>query len=92
MPAKKRKAASTEAKEPLIHITEEEQWKIVRDSGILQKVPATPEVAAEVAANEPLLSPLTEEIFAAMTLIIPHSFLLLMMEMYVSMMLVDFCR
>ena len=54
---------------------------MVRESGVLHKVPATP--AAEVEVEEHLLSPLTEEIFNAMTLIIPHAFLLLMMEMYV---------
>ena len=95
MAAKKRKTAQTEAatsghKEPLLHVSEEDQWKIIRDSGVLNKVPATPEVAAELKANEPLLSPLTEEIFSAMTLIIPHSFLLLMMEMCVPLPLYNF--
>ncbi|KAJ3559840.1 hypothetical protein NM688_g90 [Phlebia brevispora] len=86
--AKKRKtagaASSSKQQEPLINITEEEQWRIIRDSGILHKIKKTDgDSESEVAEGEPLLSPLTEEIFSAMTLIIPHSFLLLMMEILI---------
>lgn len=88
MAAKKRKAAkaASESKhtEPLVDISEEDKWRIIRDSGILQQVGnSQDDEDREVAPGEPLLSPLTEEIFSAMTLIIPHSFLLLLMEMCV---------
>lgn len=88
MATKKRKTAHTmkatpsaQQTEPLIEIAEEDQWRIIRDSGILQQVKDSQGGENEVAPGEPLLSPLTEEIFSAMTLIIPHCFLLLMMEM-----------
>lgn len=80
---KKRKdaaTASTEKKEPLVDLSEEDQWRIIRESGVLKKiVPETKEEPQE----EQLLSPFTEEVFAALALIIPHCALLLMMEMYV---------
>ncbi len=91
MAATKRKSAQTaqtvpsaQQKDPLVEISEEEQWRIIRDSGILKQAnDSQGGEDREVAPGEPLLSPLTEEVFSAMTLIIPHSFLLLMMEMYV---------
>lgn len=69
---------SSEQGKPLLDIPESEQLRIIKESGILQAAPLdiTPEYE-----NEQLLSPLTEEIFSATTLIIPHCFLLLMMEM-----------
>lgn len=71
-------------KEPLVDISEADQWRIIKESGILQQVPRVdlvqnPSQATE--EEEQLLSPLTEEIFSALSLIIPHSFLLLMMEL-----------
>ena len=87
--AKKRKdaaasAASTEKPtKPLVELSEEEQWRIIRESGVLQTVaPAGGQDAeTEKETEEPLLSPFTEECFAALALIIPFCFLLLMMEM-----------
>jgi hypothetical protein len=74
--AKKRK----DKREPLVDISEDDQWRIIQESGVLNKI-APEKPKAEDA--EPLLSPFTEECFAALSLIIPFSFLLLMMEMYV---------
>jgi hypothetical protein len=63
-----------------LQISEEEQWRLVNDSGILsQKVPRSPESELEVEDD----TPLADEIFNAVILIIPFSFLLLMMEMCV---------
>ncbi|GJE84691.1 hypothetical protein PsYK624_007670 [Phanerochaete sordida] len=84
--AKKRKdagassPANKQSQKPLVDIPEQEQWRIIRDSGILQSVPAGEK---ESEAEEPLLSPFTEECFAALALIIPFSSLLLMMEILV---------
>ena len=61
---------------PLVGITEADQWRIIKETGILDRAQTS-----TAAAEEQLLSPLTEEIFAALALIIPHSFLLLMMEL-----------
>lgn len=70
--------------EPLVDISEADQWRIIKESGILQQVPRVEPVQNPSQATEEeeqLLSPLTEEIFSALSLIIPHSFLLLMMEL-----------
>ncbi len=74
----KASAKTEEQTEPLLNIPEAEQLRIIKESGILNTVPleGTPE-----SEQEQLLSPLTEEIFSATALIIPHCFLLLMMEM-----------
>ena len=84
MAKNRKKAARQEEKPPtpLLDISEQDQWRIIRESGILQKLP-TDTAAQPAAAEEPLLSPLTEEIFAALALIIPHASLLLLFEMYV---------
>ncbi|TCD71280.1 hypothetical protein EIP91_011051 [Steccherinum ochraceum] len=76
--AKKRKPSQVPQAEekPLVDISEQDQWKIIKDSGILEQVPRS----AARGSEEQLLSPLTEELFAAFALIIPHCFLLLMME------------
>ena len=73
---------------PLVDIPEAEQWRIIRESGVLEKfasdTPQQPSKATEATTEERLLTPFWEEFFAATALIIPHSFLLLMMEMYVG--------
>ena len=81
--AKKRKQASTPAtpQKPLIDISEEEQWRIIRDSGVLKTISPEEKDGAQPQAPEELLSPFTLEVFAALALIIPFSCLLLMMEM-----------
>jgi hypothetical protein len=67
-----------EASEQL-HISEDEQWRLVNESGILnRKIPNRSE--DETEDN----TPLADEIFNAVILIIPFSFLLLMMEMCVT--------
>lgn len=81
--SKKSSKVQDEPKAPLVDLSEEDQWRIINDSGILKKLPTNPDTTEAVAEEEPLLSPLTEEMFAASALIIPHSFLLLMFEMYV---------
>lgn len=72
--------------DPLVDIPEVEQWRIIKESGILKTIPVEPEVevsSPETGQEAEGLSPLAEEIFGAITLIIPHSFLLLMMEMLI---------
>lgn len=83
--AKKRKqaAASADEQKPLVDFSEEEQWRIIRDSGVLKKLPTDIEQKASPKPQKPeeLLSPFTLEVFAALALIIPFSSLLLLMEM-----------
>ena len=61
-----------------VELAEDEQWRLINESGILQKV-STKEEDEEEEEDYPL----AEEIFSAVTLIVPFSFLLLMMDMYV---------
>lgn len=85
--AKKRKDAAvpseteSEPQKPLVEISEQEQWRIIRESGILGEIPTGEKDEKAEDEDKPLLSPFTEECFAALALIVPFSFLLLMMEM-----------
>ena len=86
---KKAKKSPKPANEPLLDIPEADRWRIIRESGILQKVnansqPSSSQATTAAQEEEHLLSPFWEEFFAATALIIPFSFLLLMMEMYVN--------
>lgn len=79
--------SNSENKEPLLNIPESEQWRIIRESGILKQVPKEDSTSnnAQNRADEESegLSPFAEEMFNAIMLIIPMSFMLLLMEMYV---------
>ena len=70
---------------PLIDITEDEQWRLINQSGILQNPALVQEsrVESTVDAEEEEIS-LCDEIFNAVMLVIPFSTMLLLMEMYVS--------
>ncbi|KAI0079682.1 hypothetical protein K474DRAFT_1683073 [Panus rudis PR-1116 ss-1] len=72
------------ASKPLVDIPEAEQWRIIKDSAILASVPRD-KGTADAGENdeEDGMSPLSQEIFDATTLIIPHSFLLMMMEILI---------
>ena len=60
-----------------LEISEEDQWRLINDTGIL-KQPISRPTRAE---DEEESTSLGDEIFNSVTLIIPFSFLLLMMEM-----------
>ncbi len=75
-----------------LQIPREEQLRLIEQSGILKKVPTsdhepissssfTPPPQAKRGNGDEEEYPLAEEIFAATTLLIPMSFLLLMMYM-----------
>ncbi|KII94779.1 hypothetical protein PLICRDRAFT_33590 [Plicaturopsis crispa FD-325 SS-3] len=82
--ARNRKAktstASTETPKdppkPLIELSEEEQWRLINQTGVLKEAAAQDE-----PLEEP--TPLAEEIFNAVLLIVPFSFLLMMMEILI---------
>ncbi|KAH0587474.1 hypothetical protein H2248_006257 [Termitomyces sp. 'cryptogamus'] len=61
-------------------IPEEEQWRLINKSGVLKKLKTAPEPRME---DMKTLDPLAEEILNATLYIIPISFLLLLMEMCV---------
>lgn len=73
---------------PLVDIPEDEQWRLIQESGVLNKVSdlhptgVPPKSPPKVAVEEDgPLTPFEEEMFRAVTLIIPFSFLLLLMNM-----------
>ncbi|KAF8913822.1 hypothetical protein CPB84DRAFT_1757642 [Gymnopilus junonius] len=63
---------------PLIDISEEEQWRLINQTEILQS-----SEAAFSGVAEPEISPLADEIFNALFLIIPFSSILLLMEILI---------
>lgn len=71
-------ASSDQSTEPL-EIPETEQWRLINESGILNSAPGP--AVPEVQDSEEEATPFAEEIFNSVILIIPFSFLLLMMEM-----------
>lgn len=87
----KRRQEGTHARQgpPHIQISEEEQLRLIKQSGILEQIQVSGQ-NHEASSTPPRASeddnedyPLAEEIFAATTLLIPMSFLLLMMYMCV---------
>ena len=84
--AKQQTAATSTSKSTAVDIPEEEQWRIIKESGILKQV--APEGKREGTQEDDEdgdyeISPLADEVFRALYLAIPMSFLLLLMEMYV---------
>lgn len=57
-------------------ISEEEQWRIINETGLLKNFPSSP--PTKTAEEE---TPFAEEILNAMLLIAPFTFLLVMMDM-----------
>lgn len=75
---------------PHLRISEEEQLRLIERTGIVKEIPVSGQRQHEASSTSPRASvdededyPLAEEIFAATTLLIPMSFLLLMMYMWV---------
>ena len=61
-----------------LEISEEEQWRLINETGILKE--AIPRQNTATLEED---TPLAEELFAAVTLIIPFSFLLFLFDMSV---------
>lgn len=59
-------------------ISEEEQWRIINETGLLKQMKTSPPTAQ---AEKPEETPFAEEILNAMLLIAPFTFLLIMMDM-----------
>jgi hypothetical protein len=78
--ARKRQTTQTApAQKPPVEISEDEQWRLIQESGVLKKISDTPKPEEAVGNGEPL--PLAEEIFNAVVLIMPFTFFLVMMDM-----------
>ncbi|KAI0269163.1 hypothetical protein BC834DRAFT_820423 [Gloeopeniophorella convolvens] len=86
MSKKRQTKAGTGQKTGGLEISEEEQWRLIRETGILNKISGseqsfTPTTSSRTspASDDDEEYPLAEEIFAATTILIPISFLLLLM-------------
>jgi hypothetical protein len=81
--AKKRQttqaAQTTPVQEPLVEISEDEQWRLIEQTGVLRKISGTREPVETTDNVEPL--PLADEIFNAIVFIMPLTFFLIMMDM-----------
>lgn len=64
---------------PLIEISEEEKWRLINQTGILQKLPSAANSGLAVVEDES--HTWGDEIFKTVVFLIPFSFLLLLMEM-----------
>ncbi|KAF9226469.1 hypothetical protein BS17DRAFT_697565 [Gyrodon lividus] len=83
---RKNKCGSPAEKKPLIEIPEEEKWRLIRESGLLDSV-NTPYQRTLASTSTPEVDdgppPLLEEIFNALVIIMPHTFFLIMMDILI---------
>ncbi|KAI0352693.1 hypothetical protein OH77DRAFT_1591825 [Trametes cingulata] len=85
----KQQAAEAGSRTTAVDIPEEEQWRIINETGILKQVPSSTSAKKSGQAEEDEedrdyeISPLADEIFRALYLVIPMSFMLLLMEILV---------
>lgn len=83
--AKKRQttqaAQTTPVQEPLVEISEDEQWRLIEQTGVLRKISGTREPVETTDNVEPL--PLADEIFNAIVFIMPLTFFLIMMDILI---------
>ncbi|KAN0097360.1 hypothetical protein V8E55_001806 [Tylopilus felleus] len=90
-PMSKRKTKPPTEQKPLIEIPEEEKWRLIRESGLLERfkdsdeIPPTssPTPTRPDPEDHDGPSPLFEEIFNTFMIIIPHTFFLVMMDILI---------
>lgn len=78
---RKSKGTASQGEHNPIEMSEEEQWRLINQTGIL-KQPIPRSNAADIEKEED--STLGDEIFSAITLIMPFSFCFLLFEMCVA--------
>lgn len=80
MPPRKRKAVEPKLQETTPpEISEEEQWRIIQETGLLKELPKGQDPQPDNDVDDQEL-PLADEVFNAILLIIPFSFLLTLFE------------
>ncbi|EGO03399.1 hypothetical protein SERLA73DRAFT_174865 [Serpula lacrymans var. lacrymans S7.3] len=86
---RKAKVSSANATSPKVEIPEDEQWRLIDESGILDKI-QTPGVTKDIANAEHTTvraeeeeTPLADEIFSAAILIMPFTFFFLLMDILI---------
>ncbi|KAH7916190.1 hypothetical protein BJ138DRAFT_1076025 [Hygrophoropsis aurantiaca] len=68
---------------PNTEISEDEQWRLIQESGVLQKVAQSDGAAVETSPDDDGRIPLAEELFSAAVLLIPFSSFLLLMDILI---------
>ncbi|EDR12823.1 uncharacterized protein LACBIDRAFT_323583 [Laccaria bicolor S238N-H82] len=68
---------------PLIKLSEDEQWRLINQSGVLKSLSQEGDLSSPPISADDEATPLGDEVFNALLLIIPFSFLLLMMEILI---------
>ncbi|KAH9947266.1 hypothetical protein B0H21DRAFT_692304 [Amylocystis lapponica] len=82
--SRKGKAKATSDPSQTPEMSEEDQWRIINDTGILKRVPQSDPVRpVRGAEDEPETTPFADEIFNSTLYLIPMSFTLLLMEILV---------
>ncbi|KAG2348804.1 hypothetical protein BDR05DRAFT_1055754 [Suillus weaverae] len=74
-------AQATPAQKPLVEISEDEQWRLVEQTGVLRKISDIQKPGETTDNVEPL--PLADEIFNAVVFIMPLTFFLIMMDILI---------
>jgi hypothetical protein len=70
---------------PLIQIPEEEQQRLIQESGVLNKITRGGQNdQTNTSTPEETATPFFDEFFNTLFLLVPFSFLLLLMELWVS--------
>lgn len=85
MPRQRKDKSSSKAKSSNVdRISEEEQWRIINNSGVLKNIPKDTKVVEteDDTTDDEICSPLCNEIFNAILLIIPFSSLYITMDVY----------
>ncbi|KAG1779809.1 hypothetical protein EV702DRAFT_965634 [Suillus placidus] len=74
-------AQATPAQKPLVEISEDEQWRLIEQTGVLRKISDIQKPGETTDNVEPL--PLADEIFNAVVFIMPLTFFLIMMDILI---------
>lgn len=76
--ARKNTKGTKKSPSPQPEIPEQEQWRIINETGLLKQLPGSPRHVTQEEQEE---TPFAEEILNALLLIAPFTFLLVMMDM-----------
>ncbi|KAH7922457.1 hypothetical protein BV22DRAFT_1017229 [Leucogyrophana mollusca] len=84
----KSQAAPPSAADQTTEISEDEQWRLIQESGVLQKISQSDASKGNIDTEDPSADvdgrpPLADEIFSAVILLIPFSFFLLLMDILI---------
>ncbi|KAG2135918.1 uncharacterized protein EDB93DRAFT_796751 [Suillus bovinus] len=81
MARKRQTTETTPEQKPLVEISEDEQWRLIEQTGVLRKISDTRKPGETTDDVERL--PLADEIFNAVVFIMPLTFFLIMMDILI---------